>query len=1656
MKRTFKKVLAAVLTLTMTFSSLVILQPVNAENEVSEYTIYPTPHEVVYDDSEFAISDDVNVVYGDAIDSFTKDHAVDVLNILEKTNTVSDAIDESKTNLIVGTYNSDDYADKYFKDNALIDSEDLFTHNDSYILSVDNNVIAVLGRDTDAAFHGITSLKHIFNQIKDNNILELKINDYADVKGRGFIEGYYGNPWSNEDRADLMTFGGDYKLNQYIYAPKDDPKHNSNWRGLYTEDELVEVRKLAEAGNKSKCYYVYALHTFMYNPIRFDTEENYQNDLNVIKTKFEQLMGAGVKQFAILADDAAVPAQGAQCYVRLMTDLTNWLIEKQATVSGLKSDMIFCPNDYTGFGTSAQMQTLKQLPDSVSIIQTGGRVWGEVGPNFNEQFYSNMGRPAYMWINWPCSDNTKDGLIMGGAEAVLKPNVRPETVEGIVLNPMQQSEPSKEALFTNADYAWNIWEEASHYEKVWHDSFNYMDHGTIEDTPASIALRELSKHMMNSQQIGNEESIELKDRLSSFINALNSGSDITASADDLIGEFKLLQDSANTYRENPGNERTRDQIIYWLDCWQDTTEAIINYLEAAKGLQNGADNDEIWDKFSTGQAAFDKSRTHGFNYVDHIEYAKVGRKYIYPFMQNLDTILSVKVGTIVNPDQQIVTFITNRTDTPTGSTKSALDNNASTELTYKSPNTISTGTYVGISYSKAIDVNSVTFRLGQSGNLRDTFAKAKVEYTTDGKTWQDVNGEEYELPQEVTISDLDLKDVKGIRMIATADKTNTWLGIRDIVVNGKGVDESTGEKYSGTVIKSSNYGIYGSYGEANMLDDDDNTFTWYNQNTKVGDYVGLDLGEVVPLGVVRFIMGNSGNDYWNAYDLEYSTDGQSYTVFESYTQNLEKKTVTADLTGIKARYVRVRNTQPKNVWLKMSDFRVNRPNDTFVDTNNDSLKEIATKIDTSIASVATVESATLNQNEYLGIILPRIRDLSNIDLQLVGGDALTLQVSKNYVDWVDVDASSTDLPDARYVRLINKTADPITFGIEKFEVHSNEISAPFLLDSDIGVDPSWGVAEDSRENGAAFDGDMDTSTEFASTVEEGQYIIYDLGQERTINKLAMYCQDSAVNYIRDAEIFVSDNLDEWTKVITIGDGVENVGEENVTCINSDAGYKASTTYPNKVYVEGSADSVKARYIKIVMTAPNAERAVLFNEIVINDGEYVPVINDPTFSSSTIEKQGFEPQDMFDGNLSTSYRPDTTEAGYISYTLSEKLDVTKINIIQTGTVSNAKLLALVDGESGREWVQIGTLSKSLNEIYLPFWENIYELKIEWDVNSVPAISEIVLMNDDALLPNRSVLQEYIDGLNIDEDEYTSESYQVFAEKLAAANEVLANNNSNQKAIDNALADLQTAVENLVPSVEADKVALKIAIDLANAITDEDLANVVPAVVDEFKAARDEANTIYGDRGATQEEVNNAFDRLASAMHMLDFVKGDKTALKAFIDKVSGLEADKDKYTIDTWAAFDKELDEANVVYADENAMQEEVNNAYKELVTAFLNLRLIPDKSLLEELINQAEGLNAINYTKATFDGLTKALNEAKAVFENPNATQKEVDSAKTTLEKAIAGLQTVTTDNTVNTPVNNGDTTASVKTGDNGLVGMFAGLALLSVAGYAILRRKED
>ena len=356
------------------------------------------------------------------------------------------------------------------------------------------------------------------------------------------------------------------------------------------------------------------------------------------------------------------------------------------------------------------------------------------------------------------------------------------------------------------------------------------------------------------------------------------------------------------------------------------------------------------------------------------------------------------------------------------------------------------------------------------------------------------------------------------------------------------------------------------------------------------------------------------------------------------------------------------------------------------------------------------------------------------------------------------------------------------------------------------------------------------------------------------------------------------------------------------------------------------------------------------------------------------------------------------------------------------------------------------------------------RIESEDNMYARIAEMNLYGTKAEIieVDKTALSEAIIAAEaLNESDYTADSWAVLANALITAKEILTNEEATQVDVDAAKDALLIAIDALLPNTH--KEALEIALELANKITEHDLENVVPAVVEEFIAARAEADEVYNDAKASQEQINKAFDRLAKAMHMLDFIKGDKTALKAFIDKVEGLKDSKDQYTQASWDALEEVLAKAVGVYDNPNAMQEEVNNAYKELVTAFLNLRLIPDKSLLEELINKAEGLNKSNYTKATFDGLTKALNEAKAVFDNPNVTQEQIDNAKATLEKAINSLETnITTprdntpiDNTTTTPVSNGDT-ISVKTGDSDLVGMFAGLALLSLVGIKLTKRREN
>ena len=496
-------------------SAVALAQPAQAE-DATTYTLYPTPQLMTYDDGTITLGDTVDVVVEDGIDADTVarlDEALDLKGIGSEEATAPDA--DGQVDVLVGIEGSDGVVDEYVDTADLTIENGLFEKTDAYLLALtpasegNDARIVVLGKDTDSAFYGLTTVYQLFQQVDGNTVRAFTISDWADVVSRGFIEGYYGNPWSQEDREDLMSWGGYHKLNVYVYAPKDDNNHRLQWRHMYDDEGLAKIRALAEAGNESKCRFVYALLPF-YAPGEIDsnTEEslgvkvdakfnfsNYAADLEVLKARYLQVIDAGVRQIALLADDAM--DMGGQNYLKLLKDLTAWLEELQKETNddgtlkypGLKTTIPYVGAQWTYTGTGEAWY--KDAPESVQFVVTGGQTFGSVNADFIGKVQAATGRNPFMWINWPCTDPLPNYLTMGGHNTFLEDGVQPGSVDGIMLNPMQQSQPSKQGIFMVSDYAWNLWDSEEHANQVWQDSFSYLENNSPNATEASDALRDV-------------------------------------------------------------------------------------------------------------------------------------------------------------------------------------------------------------------------------------------------------------------------------------------------------------------------------------------------------------------------------------------------------------------------------------------------------------------------------------------------------------------------------------------------------------------------------------------------------------------------------------------------------------------------------------------------------------------------------------------------------------------------------------------------------------------------------------------------------------------------------------------------------------------------------------------------------------------------------------------------------------------------------------------------------------------------------------------------------------------------------------------------------------------------------------------------------------
>ena len=254
---------------------------------------------------------------------------------------------------------------------------------------------------------------------------------------RSVIEGFYGDPWTWDARAEVMRWCHERAMTHYLYAPKNDPLHRERWRELYGPEMLAGFDRLVGEATLQVGFAISPGLSIDYGSA---------DDRAALAAKVDQLVERGVGLVALLLDDIPVrPGLGVE-----HADLTRWLrdhLEGRAT-------LLLTPTEYTGTRPTAYLDALAEgVPPDVAIGWTGETVVCDeiTVAQATARAESLGGRPPFVWDNYPVNDAIMaDRLFLGplrGREVGLGP-----VCSGYAANPMTQPRSSLPALASIAGY----------------------------------------------------------------------------------------------------------------------------------------------------------------------------------------------------------------------------------------------------------------------------------------------------------------------------------------------------------------------------------------------------------------------------------------------------------------------------------------------------------------------------------------------------------------------------------------------------------------------------------------------------------------------------------------------------------------------------------------------------------------------------------------------------------------------------------------------------------------------------------------------------------------------------------------------------------------------------------------------------------------------------------------------------------------------------------------------------------------------------------------------------------------------------------------------------------------------------------------------------
>lgn len=452
-----------------------------------------------------------------------------------------------------------------------------------YYLSVTPEKTVIAGQDERGTFYALQTLAQL---LQDNRLPETEITDFPTVTYRGVVEGFYGQPWSHDDRIRQLQFYGQNKLNTYIYGPKDDPYHSSpNWRKPYPAEEAARIQELVRISGANKVDFVWAIHPGQ--DIHWN-EEDRQNLLN----KFEKMYELGVRSFAVFFDDISGEGTDPNRQAELLNYLDDHFVKTHEGVTPL----LMCPTQYNKSWSDPKPGTYldilgERLNPSVMIMWTGDRVISDITREGLEWVNKRIRRPAYVWWNFPVNDYVRDHLLMGPAYG-LDTAAGPE-MTGFVSNPMEKAEASKIAIFSIADYAWNppAYQPALAWEKAIQTLL----------PEAAAALRTFAAHHSdpgkNGHKYRRDESVEIKPSISQFLADFSEGRVNREALSRIKTEFLNIRQASTLLARTPGNAPLIREIAPWLEQSEILGQAGLTLTDLIEAYDK-KDNAATWEQYT--------------------------------------------------------------------------------------------------------------------------------------------------------------------------------------------------------------------------------------------------------------------------------------------------------------------------------------------------------------------------------------------------------------------------------------------------------------------------------------------------------------------------------------------------------------------------------------------------------------------------------------------------------------------------------------------------------------------------------------------------------------------------------------------------------------------------------------------------------------------------------------------------------------------------------------------------------------------------------------------------------------------------------------------------------------------------------------------------